>query len=569
MVGIFMVVALPARSATQGVAVVRSKPVTFNREVAPIVFQNCSPCHRPGETGPFSLLTYSDVRKRVETLLEVVERRYMPPWLPAPGPIDFVGNRRLSEANIAVFRRWLEDGLLEGDAADLPELPQWTGDWALGEPDLILKLETPFELPAEGRDTYQNFVLPIPAGSNRFVRAFQFRPGSRAVHHAFMLVDKTGGSRARDALDSAVGFAGLDLPEGVESPGGHFLGWQPGRRPYQAPLGLAWTLPGGADLVLQLHLQPTGRPEAVAPMVGFYFTNRAPEREFFKLCLNSLLLDIPAGAKAYQVEDSFTLPAEVVVLGFNPHCHYLGKDLRGFAVLPDGRTNLLLHIPQWDFNWQGDYRLKDPLTLPKGTRLVMRYTFDNSAENPRNPDRPPRRVQYGVQTRDEMAELWVQLLPRNPADLETLQDAYFPKVLSESITYQEYRLQLNPKDAHAHRRLGEANLQLGNSVAALAHLRAAIELDPTDDVSRFDLGIVYQEQKDAAAAEREFAEAVRLNPANGRAQGSLGIALGERGQLQRAERHLREAIRLDPTDTVARSVLNQVLQLRSAPPKKK
>lgn len=545
-------------------------PVTFNRDVAPILFKNCAPCHRPGESGPFSLLTFADASKRADTLVEVVERRYMPPWLPATGHVEFVGNRRLSDSDVAVFRRWLEGGLREGDPSDLPEAPKWSSEWELGEPDLILRVDTPFTLPPDGRNVYRNFVLPIPSGTNRFVRAFQFRPGSRAVHHAFILVDKSGGSRARDAVDSVAGFPGLDLPEGIESPGGNFLSWQPGRRPYVAPLGLSWTLPGGADLVFQLHLQPTGRPEQIAPMIGLYFTNRPPDREFFKICLSSLLIDIPAGEKAYQVEDSFVLPADVSVLGLNPHCHYLGKDLQGFAVLPNGTTNQLLHIPEWDFNWQGDYRLKDPLSLPRGSKLVMRYTFDNSPDNPRNPNRPPQRIRFGVETQDEMAELWVQLLPRNPADLEALRAAYVPKVLGETITYHEYRLRLDPNDAYAHRRLGEAKFVMGDLVAAAAHLNSAVRLDPKDDTAQLNLGLLYQEQKNIPAAEQALTEAIRLNPANGRAHGSLGIILGERGDLKGAALHLREAVRLDPTDTIARSVLEQIAQLqrRAAQPKK-
>ena len=540
------------------------RPVTFTRDVAPLLYRHCAPCHRPGESAPFALLTYADARKRAETIIDVTARRHMPPWLPGPGQHGFVGDRRLGEAEIAMFRRWSEDGLREGDAKDLPEMPQWNGGWELGEPDLVLQVPVPFTLPADGRDIYRNLVLPVPGGSNRYVRAMQFRPGSRAVHHAFLLVDKSGNSRAKDAKDPEPGFPGLDLPEGTESPGGHFLSWQPGRGSYRSPLGLAWTLPAGADVVVQLHLQPIGRPERVAPLIGLYFTDRPPEREFFKLGLTSLAIDIPPGAADHVVEDSFTLPVGASVLGINPHCHYLGKDLRGFAVLPDGTTNHLLHIPRWDFNWQGDYRYAQPVELPRGTRLVMRFTFDNSASNPRNPDKPPKRVRYGMQTTDEMAELWLQLLPKNPGDLEALREAYAPKALREIVTYQEYRLRLDPDDAHAHGRLGVAKLHLGDFTAGAAQLRTAIRLDPADDYAHFNLGIVHQEQKDAAAAEREFAEAVRLNPKNAQAHGSLGIALGERGDLAGAERHLREALRLAPDDSTAREVLDQVVKLRAA-----
>lgn len=564
-------VALPALAwgllallLTPSPATTAEPPVTFNRDIAPLLFRHCASCHRPGAEGPFPLLTYPDARKRAKDIAAVTTRRDMPPWLPAPGPFKFVGDRHLAEEEIAVFRRWSETGMAEGAAKDLPPPPDFGGVWQLGEPDLILTPETPYPLGQDGPDLYRNLILRVPPGTNRYVRAVQFRPESRAVHHAFMLVDRRGHSRKLDAMDPEPGFPGLDLPDGMESPGGHFLSWQPGRRAYLSPPGLAWVLPAGADLVVQLHLQPTGKPEAVAPRIGLYFTNRPPEREFFKLDLASLTIDIPPGASRYEVQDSFTLPTDVTLIGVNPHCHYLGRDLTGWAVLPDGRTNILIHIPQWNFNWQGDYRFAEPVSLPRGTRLQMRYLFDNSTNNPFNPNAPPQRVRYGVQTTDEMAELWFQMLPRTPADLNALRSAYAAKALPQIITYQEYRLARNPKDAHAHSRLGAAKAQLGDTAAAMEHLRTSIRLDPADYFAHFNLGILLQEKREAAAAEREFAEAVRLNPADGQSQGSLGILLGERGRLADSELHLREAVRLDPEDEVARTTLAEVIRLREA-----
>ena len=543
------------------------QPPTFNRDVAPLLFGHCATCHCPEGDGPFSLLSYQDARKRGATIVDVTSRHYMPPWQPAPGPFPFVGERRLSETQIDVFRRWVDAGMPEGDPRDLPEPPKWNGSWELGEPDLIVETPEPFLLPADGPDIYRNLVLPLRGSSNRFVWAIQIRPGSKAVHHGFLLVDTKGRGRTLDARDPAPGFPGLDLPDGMESPGGHFLSWQPGRRSYVSPPGLTWILPAAADLVIQLHLQPTGRPERIAPRVGFYFTNRPPDREFFKLDLNSLTIDIPAGDRQHWVEDSFTLPVPVHLIGVNPHCHYLGRDLRGLAVLPDGTTNELLHIPEWNFNWQGDYRFAKPVDLPKGTRLLMRYLFDNSTNNPRNPNQPPVRVRYGMQTQDEMAELWLQMLPQNPEDLAELRAAYGAKAVPEIVTYQEYRIRLNPNDAHAHGRLGVAKSLLGDTEAAFRHLQTAVRLDPGDDFAHLNLGLLYQERNEPAAAEREFTEAVRINPSNSEAQGSLGIALGTRGLLGSAERHLREALRLNPKDDVARSTLEEVMRLRKTVPR--
>ncbi|MCW5559887.1 MAG: hypothetical protein KIT22_18880, partial [Verrucomicrobiae bacterium] len=351
-----------------------------------------------------------------------------------------------------MLRQWTESNRPEG-ASKAPPPPAFDGAWELGEPDLVVTPAESFVLTASGPDLYRNLVIPVPRDTNRYVRAIQIRPESRAVHHAFVLQDRQGHCRRLDAEDPEPGFPGLDLPDGMESPGGHFLGWQPGRRAYQSPPGLAWVLAGGADLVIQLHLQPTGRAETIRPRIGLYFTNRPPEREFFKLDLTSLTLDIPAGDSHYVVEDSFVLPSDVSLIGLNPHCHYLGRELKGLAVFPDGRTNVLLHIPAWNFNWQGDYRLANPLSLPRGTTLRMQYVFDNSTNNPFNPNHPPQRVRYGVETRDEMAELWFQMLPADAAGMARLREAYAVKALPEIVTYQEYRLRRNPSDAHAHGRL--------------------------------------------------------------------------------------------------------------------
>ncbi len=544
--------------------------VTFNRDVAPLLFQHCSPCHRPGEEGPFPLLTFADAQRRINTIIEVTSRHFMPPWQPASQPWKFAGERRLSDAQIAVFRRWLDAGLPEGDPRDLPPPPQFGGPWELGVPDLIVQPDEPYVLGASGPDIYRNMVIKVPPGAtNRYVRAMQFRPESRAVHHAFMLVDRLGIARNLDAKDPDPGFPGLDLPDGMESPGGHFLSWQPGRRSYVSPPGLPWVLPAGADVVVQLHLAPTGKPESVAPRIGLYFTNRPPEREFFKLDLTSLTLDFAPGVTNQLVTDSFVLPDDVQVIAVNPHCHYLGRDLRGFAVLPDGRTNQLLHIPEWNFNWQGDYRFAEPMPLPKGTRLEMRYVFDNSTNNPFNPNNPPVRVRYGVQTKDEMAELWLQILPSSAAGLDALRNAYGEKALPDIVTYQEYRLRLNPRDAHALGRLGVAKYQMGRKAEAIALLRKSVAIDPKDDFVHLNLGLMYQEDGNARVAEVGFAEAVRLNPKNSQAQGSLGIILAERGQLTQAEQHLRAAIALDPTDPIARETLAEVLRLQEVVRKQK
>ena len=253
------------------------QPVTFNRDIAPLLFAHCSGCHRPGQSGPFSLLTYADGRKRAKQLSEVTARRYMPPWLPEGDPGEFLGDRRLSAAQIHLFQDWLESGMPEGTAADLPAPPQWPGGWQLGPPDLIVKMPRKYTLAAQGQDVYRNFVIPIPLTGPRHVRAVEFRPDNRRiVHHAFVEVDYGKSARSLEGLDGQPGFGGMSLPAGVRIPNGYFLTWQPGKLPSAEPPGFGWTLQPGQDIVLQTHLRPSGKPEELQAEIGLYFTDIAP-----------------------------------------------------------------------------------------------------------------------------------------------------------------------------------------------------------------------------------------------------------------------------------------------------
>ncbi|HUL51251.1 MAG TPA: cytochrome c, partial [Candidatus Nitrosotalea sp.] len=410
--------------------------VTFNKDVAPIIFNHCAGCHRPGQAAPFELLSYGDVRKHAKQIMEVTGRRYMPPWLPEPECGEFADSRRLTAEQIGTIRQWVTEGAVEGAASDLPPRPRWTEGWQLGEPDLVVTMPQPYTLPAEGRDVYRNFVIPIPLPDARYVRAVEFRPGNwKVVHHAFLKLDATRDSRLRDEADPEPGFDGIHAPPNAQPPSGHFLSWQPGKVVSAGNDGLAWRLEKDTDLVLQMHLRPSGKPEQLQSSVGFYFTDRAPTNTPIKTWMNSYTIDIPAGKKDYVLEQSYTLPCDVDALGVLPHAHYLGKELQAWAMLPDGAKQWLICIKDWDFNWQGDYRYAHPVFLPKGTVIQMRYTYDNSAGNPRNPHQPPERVQYGLQSNDEMGELWLQLLPRDAAGLEALRRDNESRILENSVAY--------------------------------------------------------------------------------------------------------------------------------------
>lgn len=537
---------------------------TFNRDIAPLIYRHCSPCHRPGEPGPFPLLTYADVVKHLTDIVDVTGRRFMPPWLPEPGEFPLEGERRLSEAEIRLMGDWAAGGAPEGRPEDRPPEPVWTQGWQLGPPDLVVTLAEGYTLPADGPDVYRNFVIPVPTSSRRFVKAFEFRPGSRAVHHAFLRIDGSGEARRWDARDAEVGFGGMELPPSAESPAGHFLSWQPGRMPTRVPEGLSWALPAGPDLVLLMHLQPLGRPEALRPSVGFYFTEAAPTNTPIKLGLRSYTLDLPAGSAETVVEEQVVLPVDTELHALLPHAHYLGKRIEGYALFPDGTRKALLTIPSWDFNWQSEFRFVQPVRLPRGTTVGMRYTYDNSEANPRNPHHPPRRVTFGLQTTDEMAELWLQLVAPNPADLGALATTAQARTLRDIEELSRFRLRQDPEDAEATVELGKVRLSRGDPSGAEALFRQALARKPGLDDAHYHLGLSLMARNRLVEAEASFLEALRLNPGHYQARNNAGLCDLRRRRFEEAAAQFREVLRMRPSDEVARENLELVERARRA-----
>ncbi len=539
--------------------------LTFNKDIAPIVFQHCAGCHRSGQSAPFDLLTYADIKKRAKQIAEVVEKRYMPPWLPERGKVAFAHDRSLSVDQIRVIGQWVAEGTVEGAAADLPALPVWTEGWRLGKPDLVVRPPQPYTLAAEGKDVYRNLVVPIPVAERKYVRGVEFLPGNgKVVHHAFITVDSTPVSRRRAERESPPGFDGMVLPDTATMPDGHFLGWQPGKAPQWAPEGMAWTLEPNTDLVLQLHLHPSGKSEVIQPSIAFYFTRQAPTNSAFRINLNSLRIDIPAGAQDYSVDDKYTLPVDVILIGVSPHAHYLGKRLEGYALLPDGTRKDLILIKDWDFNWQGDYRYTNPVLLPKGTTLIMHWTYDNSSENARNPNQPPMRVRYGSQTTDEMGELWFQALPGHASERRLLEQDFYGHLGRLVIDYNEFLLKENPKNAAAHTKAGRAKFYFGRVSEALIHFQTAIAADPNYDKAYYELGSIYLRQNRLADAQQAFENVIRLNADDYEAEGSLGLIFLRKGDLDRAESHLKAALKINPNDKIAAKTLARVLTAQSS-----
>ncbi len=531
---------------------------TFTRDVAPLVFANCSGCHRPGQSAPFSLLSYQDVARRARQIVEVTGKKVMPPWLPDPAYGHYEGERLLSAGQIQLLADWAAAGAPEGDPAQLPKLPEWTAGWTLGQPDLVV--QTPvFTVPAEGKDVYRNFAVAVPTAKTQYVAAVEFDPGNRRVaHHAFIRLDRTRTSRDLDAADPLPGFDGMDSPPTAQSPDGHFLSWQPGKRPSRNPDGLSWRLYPNSDLVLQMHLQPSGKPEPIQSSIAFYFTEKPPTRFPLKVVLTSYKMDVPPGEAHYEVTNSFKVPVDLDVLGVLPHAHYLGRDLQGYVKLPDGSTNWLLRIPDWNFAWQGDYRFKTPVFAPKGSTIFMRFLYDNSTNNPHNPHNPPVRVRYGVQTVDEMAELWLQVLPRNPEGLAPLREEVEKQTVDYAIDFAEYRLRLNPNDAKAHVKYAQAMFAQGKSRRALPHLQAAAQADPAYDEPHYYMGILARMENRPGIAIQHFKEAVRLNPRNAKAFGNLGLIYFDQGNFPESEKSFRAAVEIDPGDAIAHDRLGVI-----------
>jgi hypothetical protein len=535
--------------------------VTFAQDIAPIIYRRCSVCHRTGQAAPFPLLTYGDVKKKALQVVEVTQQRYMPPWLPRRDLVDYAEERILTTEELGLLRQWVEEGAVEGDSLHLPPMPQWTEGWQLGTPDLVVRMPELYLLGPEGKDVYRNFVLPIPLAGARYVEAVEFHPGNpKVVHHAAIRLDRTRYSRQRDEREPGPGFDGMVLPETTEVPSGHFLNWQPGKLPYCAPPGLAWKLEPGTDLVLQLHLHPSGKPEAVQAEAGFYFTDQPPTNSTFKIILDWSAIDIPAGEPRYLIEDKYVLPVDVLALMVFPHAHYLAREMQAFAHLPDGTRQWLLWIEDWDPNWQGDYRFARPIPLPKGTELHMRFSYDNSTNNVRNPHHPPRRVVFGPQTSDEMGELWLQVLPNNMHELRLLAQDYFNKQVEKVVAVNRARLRADPSNAHAHLQLGKGLWHQGKVSEALPHFQTAAIQEPNSEEAHYFLGLSFRTQKQFARAQAEFEITLRLNPDSFKAHGNLGLVHMEQGDLRKAEEHFLAALRLNPQDVLARESLAALRQ---------
>lgn len=483
--------------------------LTFDKDVAPIIFNHCAECHRPEQSAPFALVSYADVKKRAKQIVEVTQSGFMPPWLPESDPDEFINQRTLTAEQLGIIEQWVAEGAVEGDPGDLPSLPKWEEGWQLGPPDVIATLPEPYTLPADGFDVYRNFVIPVPFDERAFVRTVEIRPGNpKVIHHAVMMIDRTPSSRELDAQDEEVGFGGGMSAGQARLPDGHFVGWTPGKTTPPGREGMAWLLTPGTDIVLQLHMRPTGKPETVQPSIGLYFADKKPALFPYALVLRNKDIHIPAGESDYRLTQSYTLPVDVMALSVYPHAHYTGKNLKGFATLPDGTRKRLIHIKSWDFNWQDDYRYREPIFLPKGTVIEMDYTYDNSAENPLNPNNPPKPIDYGQNTTDEMGELMLEVVPRTLRDWQTLRDDVALREINEDIERHQRELTAHPDEIIHHYHLGLRFMQKGDLTMAAEHYRQFVQA-ASSETKASDLALAYSDLATIALQQGNISEAIK------------------------------------------------------------
>lgn len=414
----------------------------FSADIAPIIFQNCVSCHRDGQGAPFALTSYQEVRKRSRLIAEVTKSRYMPPWHAASGDVPIRGDRRLSEEDIATLQAWADGGMKEGNAEDLPPRPESSDGWQAGEPDLVLEMAEPFEVPADGPDIYRNFVIPTDFGEDKWLTVLEFRPRARqSSHHANFVADTTGQAVAADLRDSRPGFEGMsffvefqdtmaiDLSKSGAVGGGSNIGiWATGAPPFRLPPGFALKLPRGAAIVIQMHFHPSGKPEREQALIGLQFASEPPVRPITGIQIPPLFgryagIDIPSGEKRYVLKDSFTTPIDLDAYGAAGHAHYLAKEMKLTAAFPSGETKTLLWIDRWDFAWQNLYDFASPVRIPAGTRLDAEIVYDNSADNPSNPHDPPRNVRWGAGSESEMGSLSLRVSPVHSGELARLDEA--------------------------------------------------------------------------------------------------------------------------------------------------
>jgi hypothetical protein len=390
---------------------------TYARTIAPILRRSCVPCHKPDGAAPFALIQPEQAAKRADDIAAVTASGLMPPWKPIPGSTPpLAHDRSLTTVEIEQLQAWAKAGAPMGDMTAQPFsssaiAPGDSDEWPLGPPDLVLTMPEEFVVPASGDDIYRCFVLPTGLTEDVALTAVDVRPGNpKVVHHVFNYVDTRELGKSRDAespgpgYDCFSGFAGDQIF-------GAMGGWTPGHRTRHFRDGVGLSLPKGADIVMQIHYHPIGTTEPDRTRIGLYFAKKPVRKhlQWVSACENPERFALPAGQSPIDFTTILEIPIDVDLHALTPHMHFLGRSIAAFADLPDGRSMPLVSIPDWDFNLQETYYLREPLRLPKGSRVRILSRYDNSAANPFNPNRPPKTVRWGEGSNDDMMIVFLAL----------------------------------------------------------------------------------------------------------------------------------------------------------------
>jgi len=397
--------AAAALSAPEPPARTPEKPgvrkLTFARDVATIIYNKCAVCHHAGEVAPFPLMTYADVSKRAKQIALVTTSRLMPPWK-ADSHGEFENERRLTGEEIETISQWADAGAPMGDPKDLPATPRFRTGWKLGKPDLVVQMPAKYCLAAEGRDVYRCFVIRNPSNEDHWISGMEFHPGNhQVVHHILAYIDTHGRARKLAGKDPASSYTSSGGGPGF-IPDGGIGGWAPGNDPELLPDGIGMLLPKKCDIVLEVHYHKSGKPETDQSKAAIYYCKAPVDKSVHTVLALKFDLNIPPGEAKYIATGASPITEPITVMDVTPHMHLLGQEMTVTAKLPDGTEVPMVKVPKWDFNWQISYDFKQPLKLPAGTTINLAARFDNSADNPRNPSRPPKRVKWGEQTTDEM-----------------------------------------------------------------------------------------------------------------------------------------------------------------------
>ena len=538
------------------VAPPESASVTFARDVAPIVFDKCATCHHPGEAAPFSLLTYDDVRRRAKQIVDVTQKRFMPPWLPTEGEEQFVGARRLTDRQLETLQQWADAGTPRGNDSEMPATPVFTDGWQAGLPDLVI--ESPaFKLPSGGGDVFRNFVMATHLDSPRWIRSIELRPENpRVTHHARLGVDRSGESFRRESNDGQPGYAGMAWGQ---DPDGQLVIWAPGMVAKPAAPGIAWRLYPDTCLVLHTHMQPSGKPEVIRFRIGIHFAETPPEQHPAILRIGSCDIDIPAGEARQVISGQYVLPIDVDVHSIFPHAHSLCRAVHAVAELPDGSREPLISIERFDENWHQSYEYRRPVRLPRGTRLSTTFAYDNTDANVRNRNHPARRVVYGSNVNDEMADVYLQVTAVHPDQRAVLMEHYKKYELQSQIVGLTKSLDIYPDDPWILEGIAACDVGLGKPNDAVAMLQRRLKTSPVAVFPVASLGMALCAGGDYSRAEMELRRATSLDDKYALAWLGLGRALAAQKQTESAEQAFREAAKLTPSLLDARLALVDVL----------